>query len=51
MEAVAEGIDTGEPLSDLRGRRFGFGQDFLLPAPLDPDSLDLRLKKMREGSA
>jgi diguanylate cyclase (GGDEF)-like protein len=35
METVAEGIETGEQLNELKGLLCGFGQGFLLSRPLD----------------
>ncbi len=51
MEVVAEGIETGEQLSELKGLLCGFGQGFLLSAPLDADSLDQVLRKTGIGSS
>ncbi len=38
METVAEGIETPEQLSELKGLLCGYGQGFLLSHPLDAES-------------
>ena len=40
METIAEGIETGEQLSELKGLLCGFGQGFLLSEPLDADATE-----------
>jgi EAL domain-containing protein (putative c-di-GMP-specific phosphodiesterase class I) len=38
MEAIAEGIETSEQLSELKGLSCSFGQGFLLSKPLDQEA-------------
>jgi diguanylate cyclase (GGDEF)-like protein len=40
MEAIAEGIETDEQLSELKSLSCNFGQGFLLSRPLDKDSAE-----------
>jgi diguanylate cyclase (GGDEF)-like protein len=46
MEAIAEGIETGEQLSELKGLLCGFGQGYLLSQPLDPARAEALLSKV-----
>jgi diguanylate cyclase (GGDEF)-like protein len=45
METIAEGIETGEQLSELKGLLCGYGQGFLLSVPLDAVSAGRILEK------
>ncbi len=45
METVAEGIETGEQLNELKGLLCGFGQGFLLSHPLDATAAEALLSK------
>ncbi len=45
METVAEGIETGEQLNELKGLLCGFGQGFLLSHPLDAIAAEALLSK------
>ena len=45
MEAIAEGIETDEQLSGLKGLLCSFGQGFLLSKPLDERSAEKILSK------
>lgn len=45
MEAIAEGIETGEQLSELKNLSCHFGQGFLLSKPLDKESAGNVLKE------
>ncbi|MFH1185420.1 MAG: EAL domain-containing protein [Chloroflexota bacterium] len=40
MHAIAEGIETGEQLKELKDLACGFGQGFLLSAPMDAASIE-----------
>jgi diguanylate cyclase (GGDEF)-like protein len=40
MEAIAEGIETGEQLDELKNLSCSFGQGFLLSKPLDKESAE-----------
>jgi diguanylate cyclase (GGDEF)-like protein len=40
MDAIAEGIETGEQLQELKGLSCGFGQGYGLSEPLDPASAE-----------
>ena len=40
MEAIAEGIETGEQLNELKNLSCDFGQGFLLSRPLDKESAE-----------
>ncbi len=39
MDTIAEGIETGEQLNELKGLLCGYGQGFLLSQPLDAASI------------
>jgi len=45
METIAEGIETGEQLNELKGLSCSFGQGFLLSRPLDKESAETVLEK------
>lgn len=45
MEAIAEGIETGEQLNELKGLSCDFGQGFLLSRPLDKESAEKILER------
>jgi EAL domain-containing protein (putative c-di-GMP-specific phosphodiesterase class I) len=45
MEAIAEGIETGEQLSELKSVSCNFGQGFLLSKPLDKESAEKILER------
>ncbi len=45
METIAEGIETGEQLSELKGLLCGFGQGYLLSHPLDAEAAGQVLSK------
>lgn len=47
METIAEGIETGEQLNELKGLLCGFGQGFLLSHPLDADAAGKVLDAIR----
>jgi diguanylate cyclase (GGDEF)-like protein len=49
METIAEGIETGEQLNELKGLLCGFGQGFLLSQPLDAASAGEELGKMESS--
>ena len=40
MHAIAEGIETGEQLKQLKDLSCGFGQGFLLSVPMDAESIE-----------
>ena len=40
MDAIAEGIETGEQLKELKDLSCSFGQGFLLSAPMDAESME-----------
>ncbi len=46
METIAEGIETGDQLSELKGLLCGFGQGFLLSQPLDAEAARQVLAKV-----
>jgi len=48
MEAIAEGIETDEQLSGLKGLLCSFGQGFLLSKPLDERSAEKILSKQAQ---
>lgn len=45
MDTIAEGIETGEQLRELKGLLCGFGQGFLLSQPLDAVSASAMLAR------
>jgi len=45
METIAEGIETGEQLNELKSLACGFGQGFLLSKPLNKESAEEILAK------
>jgi EAL domain-containing protein (putative c-di-GMP-specific phosphodiesterase class I) len=45
METIAEGIETGEQLSELQSVSCNFGQGFLLSKPLDQESAEKILER------
>ena len=45
MEAIAEGIETGEQLNELKSLSCDFGQGFLLSRPLDTKSAEKILER------
>ena len=47
METIAEGIETGEQLSELINLSCGFGQGFLLSKPLNWQSTEEILATQR----
>jgi EAL domain-containing protein (putative c-di-GMP-specific phosphodiesterase class I) len=49
MEAIAEGIETDEQLSQLQGLSCNLGQGFLLSRPLDKESAEEILVKQRSS--
>ncbi len=49
METVAEGIETGEQLSELKNLSCGFGQGFLLSKPLDWETTERVLTDQRRN--
>jgi EAL domain-containing protein (putative c-di-GMP-specific phosphodiesterase class I) len=49
METIAEGIETGEQLSKLKGLSCTFGQGFLLSKPLNKDSAEEILSKQEKN--
>jgi len=51
MEAIAEGIETGEQLNELKSLSCGFGQGFLLSKPLDKESAEKILESYESTSA
>lgn len=46
MDTIAEGIETGEQLSELKGLLCGYGQGFLLFEPLDAAATEQVLAKL-----
>ena len=48
MDTIAEGIETSEQLSELKGLLCGYGQGFLLSVPLDSESAEAVLAKSGE---
>ncbi|MGE5074103.1 MAG: putative bifunctional diguanylate cyclase/phosphodiesterase, partial [Anaerolineae bacterium] len=48
MDTIAEGIETGEQLSELKGLLCGYGQGFLLSHPLDADAAAKMLAQASE---
>ena len=51
METIAEGIETGEQLSELKGLLCGYGQGFLLSHPLDAEAAGTILSKPLNAGA
>ncbi|HSA99916.1 MAG TPA: EAL domain-containing protein, partial [Anaerolineales bacterium] len=49
MEATAEGIETDEQLSELKGLLCSFGQGFLLSRPLDKEAAEAVLVKQENA--
>jgi EAL domain-containing protein (putative c-di-GMP-specific phosphodiesterase class I) len=49
METIAEGIETGEQLSDLQSLLVGYGQGFLLSRPLDVVAAEAVLANLEKG--
>ncbi len=47
MATIAEGIETGEQLNELKGLLCGYGQGFLLSHPLDAESAGKVLAKQQ----
>ncbi len=50
MEAIAEGIETGQQLNQLKGLSCGFGQGFLLSRPMDAASVEQLLAKPKRAA-
>jgi diguanylate cyclase (GGDEF)-like protein len=48
METIAEGIETGEQLSELKGLLCGFGQGYLLSHPLEAEAAGALLSKQAD---
>ena len=48
MEAIAEGIETGEQFNELKGLFCAFGQGFLLSKPLDEEAAEKVLVRQRD---
>jgi diguanylate cyclase (GGDEF)-like protein len=51
MEAIAEGIETGEQLDELKSLSCDFGQGFLLSRPLDKESAEKILESYEREAA
>jgi len=49
METIAEGIETGEQLNELKSLACGFGQGFLLSKPLNKESVEEILAKQENS--
>jgi len=49
METIAEGIETGEQLAELKSLLCDFGQGFLLSRPLDKESAEKILAKQKKN--
>jgi EAL domain-containing protein (putative c-di-GMP-specific phosphodiesterase class I) len=51
MEAIAEGIETGEQLNQLKSISCDLGQGFLLSMPLDKELAEKMLEKHQRQPA
>ena len=49
IEIIAEGIETGEQLIELKNLLFDFGQGFLFSKPLDVESAEKILAKQEKS--
>jgi diguanylate cyclase (GGDEF)-like protein len=46
VEVIAEGLETGEQLEELKAMRCGFGQGFLISKPLNRENIQLLLSDL-----